>query len=223
MKNLLVTTILILFAEILLGQKNEINLFLSFGTGGRANDSHTIGLGYYRELVPKIKVGIIGEIPLVRNTVKHSFVESNTLNTLAYSYSDDIKVLNIDLLVKTPLLQRNLYSLNLVGGITYQNYNVTYIPFIEIKDYKIVSATEVNTNKGFILPKIGINFDLKLYKSIYLSGLLFARTSFLLKSGIIYSYERISSTSDNTASGKSYGMVNVEEQIGFNFGLSYKF
>jgi hypothetical protein len=73
------------------------------------------------------------------------------------------------------------------------------------------------------LPKLRLNADLKIHKSIYLSGLVYVRTTSLLKSKEIYSTKSIETTTNNTGSGSGISIMNIEEQFGFNLGLICKF
>lgn len=100
------TTILFLLAMSLFGQKNEVNIYMNNATGGGVvNYYSTIGLGYYHEILPKLKLGISCETPLVINN-SYSFYFKVDLKELSFNYIDKIKLNNIDLLTKYTLLKK---------------------------------------------------------------------------------------------------------------------
>jgi hypothetical protein len=223
MKNTIIATLLFLLSSKLYGQKNEGSIYFNNSTGGRIDNYSTIGLGYYKAILPKLKLGINYETPLIQNTNTHGFSISNGISTLNYNYTDKIKLRNFDLLLKYSLLNKETYEINILGGITLQNYNITNIPLVEIKDLVITTKTEVNSNKLFLLPKLGINGALKLYKSLYLSGLIYNRNTSFLKSKVIYTNNSIETTTDNSSSGSGISTITIEEQVGVNIGLIFKF
>lgn len=87
-------------------------------------------MGYYHEFIPKLKLGIAYETPLVENRNSYGVIMTNGTKTLDFKYTDKIKLKNLDLLLMHDLLNKDAFCLNLIGGITFQQYNITHISFM---------------------------------------------------------------------------------------------
>lgn len=230
---------------VLCSQKNSVTTYYNNVSGFEATKASNFGIRYWRELHPKLKVGI--GYDRQRNDQTNLFYSSFLFATvdgylvvdrsISYVYTDNITINNLDFLVKYNVLKLgSKFSLSPTVGLTNQIIQTTSIPLVEIVDFQIVAAEEVIDTKHFLRSKLGLEFSYKLNSQldfgieVFHRGLLNKRDNLVLSNKITSTSSSIMVYGENgdfstTGGGTSYSESNVYilEQIGFGVYLEYRF
>ena len=222
MKHFSLIIFFLLLGFWLKAQKNDLSLnCVNTMNEERLTKINTFGLGYFRNINNKFRLGL--QLDYVVNKYSYFIFGSSSLNTFSFSHTDKVRILSVDVLGKSILKKKRNSSFEIEYGFTIHNYRITNVPLLEIIDYSIVNQTIKTYNKPYFFPKIGLNVQQRIDKSLFIGFEIYSRHTFFYKDKILYKNINISTTTDNSSSGWSYFDVKIADYYGINISLNYKF
>lgn len=222
MKNTFLPVVFFLVSASCYGQKNEIGFRTSQMVSPVLTKGFMAGGSYFRQLNNKWSVGAAADFQKDYNYFEHYEKGSGPVSgELLYIKKNKATVSNYDLLARYRAWQNKKGDLtgNIIGGLTWQYYNMKYIAEVLVRDQIVEREMYVQATRGFLMPKAGFDFTWLVTPRFFLRGGMNVRIQTGPPDLFTISYISTTATGTSTARQvyKNGNQAIVEAGCGFRF------